>query len=178
MTAGRLRISRRSALGLGGAGLAALALGGWAVLGDQTLTVPPSAPLQALSPAQYSVLVAVADTVNPGGDGVPSALELDVAGKLDALLAKADPALAQELGLGLLLLENRALRLTQGAVSFTQASPAQRHSILWAWRTQGFALQRTVAKALVGLCSATYWASEETWRVVGYPGPGAHLEAG
>lgn len=171
------RISRRSALGLGAAGLAALALGAWGLSPGMTVPRAPRVPLRALSPQQFSVLAAVADVVSPGGPGVPSAWEVQVPEKLDALLALAEPALVQELGLGLLLLENRAGRLLsgRGGRSFTQSSPEERAATLLAWRTQGAGVQRAVAKALVALCSATCWASPELWPLCGYPGPGIHL---
>ena len=86
-------------------------------------------------------------------------------------------ALAVELGLGLLLLENAlaAMVLDGELVTFTRLDAAGQDATLQRWQDSPMQLRRTIYKALNGLCTATYWSSPEIWRLVGYPGPGAHL---
>ncbi|MCK6517670.1 gluconate 2-dehydrogenase subunit 3 family protein [Myxococcota bacterium] len=172
-----MKLSRRSALGLGLGGLAALTLGGVGVSLSRTQARAPRAPLQALSAQQFAVLAAVADRIAPGDGRFPSAWELLVPEKIDANLAKAEPGLAVELGMGLLLLENAlaAMVLDGSLTTFTRLDAAGQDATLQRWQDSPLQLRRTIYKALNGLCTATYWSSPEIWPLVGYPGPGNHL---
>ncbi|MCK6525683.1 gluconate 2-dehydrogenase subunit 3 family protein [Myxococcota bacterium] len=172
-----MKLSRRSALGLGLGGLAALSIGGIGVSLSRTAPRSPRAPLQALDERQFAVLAAVADRIVPGDHRFPSAWDLWVPEKIDANLGKAEPGLAVELGMGLLLLENAvaALLLDGRPATFTRLDAEAQDETLKRWQSSSLTLRRTIYKALNGLCTATYWSSPEIWRLVGYPGPGAHL---
>lgn len=174
-----MKLTRRSALGLGLGGLAALTLGGIGVSLSRTAPRAPRAPLQALNAQQFAVLAAVADRIVPGDDKFPSAWALRVPEKIDANLAQAEPGLAVELGMGLLLLENAvaAFALDGELSTFTRLDAAGQDATLRRWQESPLQLRRTIYKALNGLCTATYWSSPEIWPLVGYPGPGAHLGA-
>ena len=82
------------------------------MIGGVGLAVRPSRMKEArralavLSPKQFSTLAAVADTLCPGGDGFPSAWEVLVPEKVDALLAAKAPADADEFALVLDLVES------------------------------------------------------------------------
>ena len=167
----------RSVFGFGFGGLAALTLGGIGVFLSRTVPRSPRAPLQALDARQFAVLAAVADRVAPGDGRFPSAWDLLVPEKIDANLAKAEPGLAVELGMGLLLLENAlaAMVLDGSLTTFTRLDAAGQDATLQRWQDSPLQLRRTIYKALNGLCTATYWLFPEIWPLVGYPGPGNHL---
>jgi hypothetical protein len=137
-----------------------------------TVQVAAPGPLRALDARQYSVLVAVADTLCPGGGGLPSAGELGVAWQLDGLFARMDPSVASDLGGALLLLDNALAGavLDQRLQTFTGCSPADRARVLDDWRRSGIEVRRAVFKALRGFVMAAYWGDRRTWAHTGYPG--------
>jgi hypothetical protein len=168
-----MAISRRSILryGLFGAGL--LAVGGVG-LGLRPGTVRlPARPLKALDERGFSTLAALADRVNPGGGGAPAAHELQVAEKIDDLLATCDPGLTAEISQALALFENAVTGLLFDGrpTPFSAATPEQQDAAIESWRTSRLHLRRQVYKALRTLCASTYYASPESWASVGYPGP-------
>lgn len=166
-----MALSRRSFLGLSAAGTALLAVGGLG-LWPTTLRAP-QAPLQVLTPRAYSVLAAVADRLCPGGGAFPSASQLGVAEKLDALFAMSDPSMGAELNQALLLLDNAlaGLLLDQHPATFTASGPEAQDRILAAWAGSGIALRRKVFKALRGLVAGTYYGDPRVYAAMGYPGP-------
>lgn len=168
-----MAVTRRNLLKFGLLGALALGVSGVGLALFPGASVAPRAPLQALSPRQYAVLVAVAERLCPGGPGLPSATELDVAGHVDALLARMHPADAAEVGQLLLLFENALVRaLLHGSpVPFSRASAAQQEAALESWRTSSLQARRMAFKALRGLVAAAYWSQPATWAHIGYPGP-------
>lgn len=166
-----MNLSRRSLLGLGIAGSILLACGGLALRG--TRLRKPEEPLRFLGETEFSVLAALADRVNPGGDGFPAAHELRVAEKIDAVLADAHPGIGMEIQQALLLLENALAALVfDGRYDTFTASPPELQDQIWAdWAASSIETRRTVYKALNALCTATYWSDPVLWEGVGYPGP-------
>ena len=166
-----MKLSRRTMLGLGLGGAAMLACGGLALRGSRLRK--PGRTLQTLDETEFSVLAAIADRVNPGGDGFPAASELGVAEAIDAVLATAHPGIAMEIKQALLLVENAlAAFLFDGRYDTFTASPPELQDQIWAdWAASGLETRRAVYKALTALCTATYWANEGLWEAVGYPGP-------
>ncbi|MCP4806225.1 MAG: gluconate 2-dehydrogenase subunit 3 family protein [Proteobacteria bacterium] len=164
-------LKRRTLLGLGLGGTVLLTLG---VVGSTCgIAKTPSTPLKVLSDKQFSTLAAIAERVNPGGDGFPPASELGVAEAIDAVLATLHPGIASEIGQALMLVENAVAGLLFGGrlKAFTE-HPPDVQEIVWAeWAESSLATRRTVYKALTGLCTATYWSNQELWESVGYPGP-------
>ena len=150
-----------------------LAAGGLGLGLRSSLLRTPQSPLQALTERQYSVLAAIADRIHPGGDGWPNATDLQVAEKLDKLLASANPGIAKEFGMALLLVENAlaGFLFGQGVTPFTRCPPEVQDEILASWQTSAISLRRTVFKGINGLCTATYWAAPELRERMGYPGP-------
>ena len=54
---------------------------------------------------------------------------------------------------------------------FTQLDAAGQDAVLLAWQQSRLRIRRTGYAALHGLCAAAYYASPETYGLVGYPGP-------
>ena len=156
--------------GLGGAALLAIPAVGLTL--RPTVMVKPPRPLQTFTPRQYSTLVALADTICPGGDGLPSAADLEIAIGLDSLFARMHPGVGSDLSAGLDLLENAlaGALLDRRTRTFTASEPAARAAILDTWRSSSILLRRAVFKALRGFVVAAYWGDPRTWSHVDYPG--------
>lgn len=165
--------SRRSALRLGMAGLAVFGVGAGGLALWPTTEREAPAGLRVLSPRAWSVLSALAEAVCPTGSGWPSAAELGVATKIDALMAGMDEADAQQLVLALHLIDNAlaGLALDQRIGTFSGASLAARRGALEAWRGSALPVRRTAFKALRGLCASAYFSDPRVEARVGYPGP-------
>jgi len=136
----------------------------------------PRGALRLLSPAEYSVLAAVAARIVPGSGapaGWPSADALDCAGKIDALMARVHPDVGHDFRRLLRLIESGlgGALLAGSPRPFTRAAPDQQDARLEAWRTSRLALLRSGYQAVKRLAHATYYASPETYALVGYPGP-------
>jgi len=166
-------LSRRTLLKYGLGGTLLLAAGGAGVAFQQTRLRTPATELQVLDQRTYSILAAVADRITPAGDGFPSAAELQVAEKVDALLATLHPAVGEEIRQALLLLENALAGLVLDGRSrpFTRLPPDAQDETLRAWQNSRLTVRRTAFTALHGLCAAAYYASPAIYRLVGYPGP-------
>lgn len=165
-------LTRRHLLaGLGGIG--ALGVAGAAGLSLQpTVARAPRGALKTLDEGRFSVLAAVADVICPGGDGLPTAAEIGVAEKVDALLDMTDPGMAAEV-VGLLdLLESPVvgLLLDGRPRPFTALAVAERAETLERWRTSDLPQRRTGYRAVHGLCSASYWSDPRCYAVTGYTG--------
>ena len=167
-------VTRRQVLkvGLGGAAVVVVG-GGAALLLRETVARTPRRPLRALTEEQFSVLAAVADRVAPASGEFPSAWQVEVPERIDELLSRVHPGLADEVGQGLMLLESAAagMLLEGRTATFTGSPPDEQDAILASWRASGLEVRRKTFKALNGLCNATYYASPEVYAAVGYPGP-------
>lgn len=165
-----MALSRRRLLLLAPAALA-VGAGGLALWPGASRS--PPAALQVLSPREWSVLAAAAQAFCPGGDGLPSADELDIATALDATFATLHPGDVSELKAALLLLDNAlpGLLLDGRLGPFSRASVQARAQTLLGWRTSRIGTRRQVYKALRGLLMAAYWGHPRTWAFAGYPGP-------
>lgn len=137
---------------------------------------PARGPLRLLSAEEYSVLAAAAARIVPGdgaGPKWPTAEALDCAGKIDALMARVHPDVGNDFRRLLRLLESSAFGALQAGSPrpFTQASPAEQTARLEGWRTSRLDLLRSGYQAVKRLAHASYYASPETYALVGYPGP-------
>lgn len=166
--------TRRRLLQVGLGGAALLAIGGlgltlWRPGGNRT----PPTTLLALDGNSWLVLAAVASRVAPGIEGFPSADEIGVASKVDALLHGTHPATVAEIRRLLGLLENPVggLLLDGRIGSFTGASPEDQDAILRGWRDSEVGIKRAGYKALAGLCASAYFADPRVYPHLGYPGP-------
>jgi len=165
--------SRRSLLRLGLAGSAVLAVGGIGLSLRPPVAVPSPGPLRVFSAREHSICAAIADTMCPGGVGLPTATELGVAAKLDALLSTVHPGVGKEIRQVLHLMENplAALAFDGRLTPFSHLSAADRATALELWRTSSLGVRRQAYKGLHGLINAAYWGDPRTYGHGGYPGP-------
>jgi Gluconate 2-dehydrogenase subunit 3 len=169
---------RRSFLKKGLVGVALLFVGGAipiALRGGLDRARPRGA-LQLFTPHEYAIFAAIAARIAPGDDAGAAwatADALDCAGKADALMAQAHPAVGTELRRLLHLFESGVTGLfTNGQPTpFTRLDPAQMDARLEAWRHSRVALLRSGYQALKRLAQATYYSSPEIYARLGYPGP-------
>jgi hypothetical protein len=133
----------------------------------------PRAGLRVFDETEASILSAVAATVLAIEPGAPSADEVDVVGRVDALLALSPIPVQREFARLLHIFENgtTGLLTATGWTSFTAAGPASREARLHAWQTSRIALFRTGFQAMKRLCGACYYSSPASWPAIGYPGP-------
>jgi hypothetical protein len=133
----------------------------------------PRPGLRVFDEREASILAAVAAAVLAIEPGAPSPEEIDVVGRVDALLARSPVSVQRELARLLRFFENGATGLltATGWTSFTASGPASREARLRAWETSRIALFRTGFQAMKRLCGACYYSSPLTWAAIGYPGP-------
>lgn len=164
-------LARRRFLQVGLAGGALLALGGLALSPGQPTAA--SSTLKVLSARELAVLAAIAERLCPGGDGLPAASEIGVAGKVDAFLDGMDPWTVADVRKLLGLFESRAggLLLDGRWRPFTELSLAERDAALDGWRRSRLAFKRAAWLALRGLVVSQYWADPRVYVRLGYPGP-------
>lgn len=123
---------------------------------------------------EHAIVTAIGESSCPRpGPDVPGAAALDLGSIADRFLARADRAQVDDVKLVLALFESGLV----GAVffertrPFTQLAPPDRDRVLEAWRDSAIPLRRTIARALMGLTTALYYADARTWPGIGYPGP-------
>ena len=166
-------MNRRTLIKTGLAGSALLGLGGlgWGLTAGER--GPEGLSLATLDRRSYAILSAVADRMCRAGEGAPSAADLKVVEKIDALLASLPPSVTAELKQALLLLESPIFgALMDGRTQpFTQCDGEAQDRVLAAWRDSRWPVRRTVYDALHSLCMAPYWCDASLWARMGYPGP-------
>ncbi|MEZ4319515.1 MAG: gluconate 2-dehydrogenase subunit 3 family protein [Myxococcota bacterium] len=147
-----------------------VALGGVGLALQSSVHREPRQPLRALTPAGFSVLAAIADRICPGTGELPTAWELEVPEGVDAYLATRDPGVAEELELGLMLVENGlpSLLLDGRARPFTARSPADQDATLAGMAASRIELRRKLYKAFLALVTTTYWGHPDAYRFAGY----------
>jgi hypothetical protein len=169
------RQGRRSFLRTGLVGAVVLAAGGSGFLATRRTRalVDLPGPLLVFSPAEATVLMAVADRLVPVRDGFPRPSRLNLAARMDRVAAMADPATQADLRRLVRLFESALFGFLFGADAhlFTEASPARQDERLASWAQSRFELRRTGFLALKRLVYASYYGSPETYAAVGYPGP-------
>jgi hypothetical protein len=131
---------------------------------------PPRTALRVLSSRSFRVLAAVAARVCPGGPGLPTAWEIGVPEKVDAVLARLHPAHGTDVHRALLLLDNAVAGfLLDGRPAwFTRADGDAQDRILESWHTSGIGVRRSAYRAIAGLVSAAYWSDPRTFAHSGY----------
>jgi len=157
-------------------GTVLLAVGGPLALLSRSGRTPRASgrALLALSPYEYEIFSAVAAQLVPGDAPTwPTAEALDVAGKLDALIARLHPRATKDLRRLLHVFESALTGLVSigSPQTFTKSSPDEQVRRLDAWRHSRVALFRSGYQAMKRLSVAIYYSSPETYPYVGYPGP-------
>jgi len=158
--------------GLLGAALLAAGGGGAWLATRRTRPHPGLRRLEVFDAAQLTVLLAVADRLIPDHPGFPRPLEVGLPARMDAIAAMAHPASQKELRQLVDLFESGFGGLLDLSPRlFTECDGAAQDRRLRGWMTSRVAVRRTGYKALRRLVGAAYYAAEETWAAVGYPGP-------
>jgi len=139
---------------------------------QETKNITPQKPLQLLNEKEYSILVAVADILLPHNPPFPAASEIDIAGKVDAVMATAGPEQQDEFRLVLFLIENPSVSalFSLQIAPLSQLDDTEKHHRIEEWRT-GISPLRTAFKALNGICNGAYYADKNITQVIGYDGP-------
>lgn len=166
-------MNRRSLLKVGLAGSALLALGGIGLGLRSGRPRVPQTTLRALNPRAFDALAAAAEVLVPGGDGLPTAHEVQVAEGVDEALAHCHPGVQKEMNQVLGLLENAlsGLILDGRTQCFSACDAPTRLDILVSWQNADTAVLRSAFKAIHGFCSGVYWSSPLLAPHIGYPGP-------
>ncbi len=168
-------LSRRRLMQSGLWGSALLALAGTGLSFQKTLR-PPAAPehLSVLSRDEYAILAAVADTLCPRrAQSIPSASELGIPERIDAMFATADADQREGFKLALRTIESPLAGAVFGerARPFTQLDENARTRALRAFRDSRLGLRRTIYNGLSALVMALYWGDPRSWTRTGYEGP-------
>ena len=108
----------------------------------------------------------------PHNPPFPAASELDIAGKVDAVMATAGPEQQQEFRLVLFLIENPSVAalLSLQTSPFSKSDDTNKQQRIEGWRT-GLPHLRTAFKALNGICNGAYYADTRVTKLTGYSGP-------
>lgn len=163
--------TRRQLIQVGIGGAALLALGGgllqWAGSG---YALRPGEVAIGLSVKQLCVARALVETLVPGGQGLPSGLELGLVQSVDEQIWAADSGMADDLRAALELVEH-VPPLFGYLGRFTTLGPAERQDVferLLRSRRDLFVQVGIAFKQLIQLC---YYAHERVWPHIGYDGP-------
>ena len=166
-------MQRRSLLKLGVSGTIALTLVG----GGVALVYPPTWRGGRLTQSGRYVLEGIARAVLdgslPGAAGPHAAALVSHLDRMDATLRALPPPTQHEVAnlLALLATTPGRLALTGLSANWAQASVDQTQAALEGMRTSRLGIRRQAYHALRDLTHAAYFASPETWRQLGYPGP-------
>ncbi len=172
-----MAVSRRGFLSralLGTAGLAAAGSVPLALRRTRLRPLPPGRPLRFFTPREFSIFAAVADRIVPQlSADQPTVEELDVPGKADELLSRADPDTQHDFRQLLALFDSAlaAFLLDGRPTPFTELSPDAQDRALAQWRTSRLPLRRSGFQGLSRLSLALYYSDPRSYPGVGYPGP-------
>jgi hypothetical protein len=174
MNGERARVSRRTLVKTGLAGLGLAVAGGLGLGLQKTVLLARTPALEVLDPAEYAVLVAIADRLCPAlGAGAPGASAVKLAEQLDGLLHKADMEMQKGIKMALKLVDNALTGALTGErlVPFTRLSGEDQDRSLNGWRNAESGFRRTVFGGIAGAVNSVYWGNEQTWQRIGYKGP-------
>jgi len=168
------RLPRRRVLRLGV--LAVLALGGAAgLVRSRGYSVPARQRLLTLSPWQFVVVQHAARRIaapdHAGDRSIPSADDLDVAGFVDAWLARMRPRVRRDFGRFLAYVEHLAPLRAGYAPRFTRLDAQAQDRVLAATQASSSDLLRAGFDGLKSLVVMGYYRDARTWGIVGYDGP-------
>lgn len=174
-------LSRRSLLGLGAGGLAvATAVAGAGLALQRPVVSDGAVDLKTLSADEHGILAGIAEALCPGDPGLPSAVELGVASRVDQTVARMHPGDQEEFKMALWLIESALVGVVlDGRVrGLSHLGLADRTRVLEGWRTSGLSVRRKAFRAVSGLVLAAYWSHPATWKHVGYGGPPEWMRGG
>lgn len=135
-------------------------------------TTGGAASLRVIGPAELPILEAVTETFVPSGGAFPvGAREVDLARRIDALLAGQGPDVARGLRGALWLTELGAGPLSGQFGRFTRLAPESRERAIRALAESPLALPRDVFAGLKQVSLFAFYAQPESWPATGYEGP-------
>ena len=166
LTRRRLLAGAAGLLVLGGATIAVVRTCGYAL--------PPGRSTVLLSAWQFAVVQHAARRITaPDRDdpAIPTADALDVAGFVDAWLARMHPRIQRDLGRFLAYLEHLAPLGAACASRFTRLAAADQDRVLASVEASSSDLLRAGFEGLKSLVLMGYYRDARTWSIVGYDGP-------
>ena len=151
------------------AGGAALAFGAlWVGRWSSRVRRRPKSALRFLSPKEFSVLTAVAETMLPRGPDAPSFHRIETVERIDDTLAHMPGHKTRDIP-GLLWAIEHLPAVTSGKLgTFTSLSDADRTGVLRSWEQSGSADLRTAFAGLKYLVMLHYYADRRAWESFGY----------
>lgn len=169
-------LSRRRFLKYGlwlSAGAIALVAGGFSWLRRSPLdeqAVP--AGLSHLQPAHYHLFRQLAQVMLPvDGTTLLPADQIDIAARVDQLLAGIDAAPRKQLLTGLTLLDNLAVLGGGHGGRLVDMPAADAAAYIDRWVNSSIFPLRAIANAAGRLVKTAYWSDPQTWSAIDYPGP-------
>jgi hypothetical protein len=174
--------TRRRLLQAGVAAGLALGASAVAVVRTRGYELPPGRVLQALTAWQYVVVQHAARRIAapdlPGDASIPSADDLDVAGFVDAWVARMAPRVRRDLGRFMGYVEHLAPVGAGHTSRFTRLPPADQDAVLASVEASSNDLLRAGFDGLRSLVFMGYYRDARTWGIVGYDGPLVHRPPG
>jgi len=172
-------LSRRRVLKLslsaGGLVVAGGTGGLWALRGR----APAVAGLQVLTLHEYRTLSALAGAAFPGGGVIPvGAASLDLARRLDEILAGEPPWNVGDMKRALLLLEFGPVLFDRRLVTFSNLPAPERLAHFERWGVSGSLVRRQVSTTFRKLLGLLFYDSPAVWPHIGYDGPAIPAGAG
>jgi len=151
------------------AGGAAVAFGAlWVGRWSSRVRRRPTGPLKFLSPKEYSILTAVAETMLPRGPDTPAFHRIDTVERIDDTLAHMPGHKTRDVP-GLLWAIEHLPAVTTGKLgTFTALSDASRTAVLRSWERNDSAYLRTAFAGLKYLVMLHYYADRRSWDSIGY----------
>ena len=132
-----------------------------------TSSARDGASLQVLNTHEYRILKAICSRI------VPEANEarLDLALKIDSVLAGVRKELSRDFKLLLLILEYGTLFLGFTLKQFTRMSPEEQDRYLAGLERSGVPFKRVAFQAIKRAALAAFYGSQESWPGIKYRGP-------
>jgi len=171
------RLTRRQLL-RAGALVAAATLGAGAVLAavrTRGYAAPPGRRLVAMSAWQFVVAQHVARRIvapdRPDDPTIPTADAVDIAGFVDAWMARLPTRVRRDLGRFFAVIEHVAPLGAGFASRFTRLGPAEQDVVLASLEASSIDLLRAGFDGLKALVLMGFYRDARAWSVVGYDGP-------
>ena len=172
-------MKRRTVLKLAALGPAMLALqqlparGAWGGgMGSIAGSATPAEAARVLDEDDADLLMAIVERmVWTGEPSAPAPREIGTLASIEAALTTLDETLVEELRLALRLVEYWPVLMEWRFERFRSLSAQAQDQSLEGWRRSRIETRRRVFYALRNLSLLGYWSRDETWPLIGYPGP-------
>jgi Gluconate 2-dehydrogenase subunit 3 len=168
------KLSRRRVLALAG-GVLVLGASAVAVLRSRGYAVPDDRRLVGFSAWQFIVVQHAARRIaapdRAGDASIPRPDDLDVAGFVDAWVARMDGRVRRDLGRFLGYLEQLAPVGAGYTTRFSRLAAADQDAVLASVESSSSDLLRAGFDGLRSLVFMGYYRDPRTWSIVGYDGP-------